>query len=81
MSELFSIADHLYRQRELNFLSVETWEQHEAMVVGMLLNPLVARWWATKVTPDSTAFRTRIDQARSELGDDAVWEYTPLSEI
>ncbi len=81
MSEYFSTVENLYRQRNLNFVSHETWSQHEATVAGMLGNPLVARWWQSPVTPFSPSLRTTINRAKSELGDDAVWNYTPLAEL
>ena len=80
-AEYFSTVENLYRQRNLNFVSHETWSQHEAATAGMLGNPLVARWWVDGVTPFSPSFRATIDRARSELGDDAVWHYTPLAEL
>ena len=81
MSEYFSTVENLYRQRNLNFVSHETWSQHEATVAVLLGNPLVARWWQSPVTPFSPSLRTTINRAKSELGDDAVWNYTPLAEL
>jgi len=81
ISEYFSIVENLFRQRKLDFVSYETWSQHEATVAGMLLNPLIGRWWVSGVTPFSPSFRTAIDRAKTELGDDTVWKYTPLSEL
>jgi len=81
ISEYFSIVENHFRQRDLNFLSHETWLQHGATVAGMLLNPLVERWWVSGVTPFSESFRRAVNQVRSDLGEDVGWEYTPLSEL
>ena len=81
ISEYFSIVENHFRQRDLNFLSHETWLQHGAAVAGMLANPLIARWWVNGVTPFSESFRTAIEEIQMEQGDQAGWTYTPLSEL
>ena len=80
VAEYFYLVENLYRQRELGFLSDETWSQHEMAVAGLLLHPLLDTWWQSGVSPYSPAFKASIDQARDSLGD-AVWQYTPIAEL
>ena len=80
VAEYLFLVESLYRQRQLGFLSLEGWHQHLSAVAGLLLHPLIESWWASGVSPYSSEFRLAIDEARSELGD-AVWSYTPLSDL
>lgn len=80
VAEYFFLVESLFRQRELSFLSHESWQQHLRAVAGLLLHPLVESWWASGVSPYSAAFKATIDTRKSELGD-AAWSYSPLSEL
>ena len=80
VAEYFYLVENLYRQRKLGFLSLETWSQHEKAVAGLLLYPMLQRWWESGVSPYSTEFKEAIDARREELGD-AVWSYTPIADI
>ena len=80
VAEYFYIVENLYRQRNLGFLSLETWSQHEKAVAGLLLHPMIQRWWESGVSPYSIEFKQAIDVRREELGD-AVWRYTPIADI
>ena len=81
VAEYFFLVENLYRQRELGFLSLETWSQHESAIAGLLLHPVLQRWWESGVSPYSAEFRQAIDRRRAELGEDAVWHYTPIAEL
>lgn len=81
VAEYFFIVENFYRQHKVGFLSLETWAQHEAAVAGLLLHPVLQRWWESGVSPYSAEFRAVIDARRRELGDDAVWHYTPIADL
>jgi hypothetical protein len=81
VAEYFFLVENLYRKRKLGFLSLETWSQHESAVAGLLLHPILQRWWESGVSPYSAEFRRVIDHRRDELGADAVWQYTPIAEL
>ncbi|MDX1556100.1 MAG: hypothetical protein R3212_08745 [Xanthomonadales bacterium] len=81
VAEYFFVVENLYRQRTLGFLSLETWSQHEKAVAGLLLHPLLQRWWESGVSPYSLEFREVIDARRRELPSDAVWHYTPIADL
>lgn len=81
VAEYCFVVENLYRQRKLGFLSIETWSQHEATIAGLLLNPLLGRWWDSGVSPYSAEFRKVIDAARKNLPEDAVWQYTPIADL
>ncbi len=81
VAEYFFVVENLYRQKKLGFLSLETWSQHEAAIAGLLLNPLLSRWWESGVSPYSVEFREAIDNRRKQLPEDAVWRYTPIADI
>ena len=80
VAEYFFLVENLYRQRQLGFISQDTWSQHESAVAGLLRHPVLQRWWASGVSPYSGAFRNAIDAAREELGE-GTWEYKPISEL
>jgi len=80
IAEYFFLVENLYRQREIEFLSLESWKQHERAVAGLLLNPTLAAWWESGVSPFSEEFVAQVNRAREELGD-AVWSYTPMTEF
>jgi hypothetical protein len=80
VAEYFFLVESLFRQREAEYLSKESWTQHRATAAGMLLNPLISSWWESGVSPYSAEFKTNLDNARAELGD-AVWSYSPLSDL
>ncbi len=81
VAEYFFVVENLYRQRQLGFLSLETWTQHEKAIAGLLLNPVLGRWWESGVSPYSQEFRNVIEARRKELPADAVWKYTPIADI
>ena len=81
VAEYFFTVENFYRQHKVGFLSVETWSQHEAAVAGLLLHPILQRWWDSGVSPYSQEFRKAIDERRKALGDDAVWHYTPIADL
>ena len=80
VAEYFFLVESLYRQRQLNYLSNESWTQHQGAVVGLLVHPMLNRWWESGVSPYSPEFKATIDNARLASAD-AVWSYTPLSEL
>jgi hypothetical protein len=80
VAEYVFLVECLFRQRELGFLSDESWEQHRGTVAGLLLHPLPASWWESTVSPYSPEFKFAIDSARSQPGG-AVWSYKPLSDL
>jgi hypothetical protein len=80
VSEYVFLVESLYRQRQLGFLGYDSWNQHLSTVAGLLLHPVIESWWASGVSPYSPDFKAAIDGARSKLGD-AVWSYTPLSNL
>ena len=80
VAEYVFLVESLYRQRQLGFLGHDSWSQHQGTVAGLLLHPLIESWWKSGVSPYSPEFKAAIDDARSELGD-AVWSYTPLSDL
>jgi hypothetical protein len=80
VSEYVFLVEGLYRQRQLGFLGYDSWNQHRSTVAGLLLHPVIESWWASGVSPYSPDFKAAIDGARSKLGD-AVWSYTPLSNL
>ena len=81
VAEYFFVVENLYRQRKLGFLSLQTWSQHEAAIAGLLLNPLLDRWWESGVSPYSQEFKDVIEARRKELPEDAVWQYSPIADI
>ena len=80
LAEYVFLVESLYRQRQLGFLGHDSWSQHQNAVAGLLLHPVIESWWESGVSPYSPEFKSAIDGARSELGD-AVWSYTPLSDL
>ena len=80
IAEYLFLVENLYRQREVGFLSRESWLQHETAVAGLLVHPLVAAWWESGVSPYSAAFKAEIERARESLGD-AVWQYIPMADL
>lgn len=80
VAEYFYLVENMFRQRQIEYLSHSSWQQHRAAVAGVLLNPLLTRWWESGVSPFSTEFVSNINAAREELGD-AVWSYTPIADI
>jgi hypothetical protein len=80
VAEYLFLVESLYRQWQLGFLGLDGWNQHLSNVAGLLLHPLIESWWKSGVSLYSPEFRVAIDDARSQLGD-AVWSYTPLSEL
>ena len=80
VAEYFYLVENLFRQRELGFLSTESWLQHEKVVAGLLVHPLLDSWWKSGVSLYSEEFRGRIDHAKKALGE-TVWTYSPLSEL
>lgn len=80
VAEYFFLVENLYRQRQLGYISQDTWSQHEAAVAGLLRHPVLQRWWASGVSPYSQAFRKVIDEAYGELGEGS-WEYTPIADL
>lgn len=80
IAEYFYLVESMFRQRQIKFLSEASWQQHRHTVAGILLNPLLARWWESGVSAFSPEFVTNINAARHELGD-AVWSYTPIADL
>ena len=80
VAEYFFLVENLYRQREMNLVSGQTWIQHSKAAAGLLNHPLLTSWWNSGVSPYSIEFIAAIDIASRELGE-AVWSYTPLSEL
>ena len=80
VAEYLFLVESLFRQRQLGFLGHDSWNQHQSTVAGLLLHPLIESWWKSGVSPYSPEFRATIDGARAKLGD-AVWSYTPLSDL
>ncbi len=80
VAEYFYLVENLYRQRQLGFLSLETWTQHEKAVTGLLNHPLLNRWWASGVSPYSAEFRATIDAGRKKQPD-AQWSYKPIADL
>ena len=81
VAEYFFLVEGMYRQHQSGYLSHSSWQQHRAAVAGLLLNPLLERWWATGVSPFSAEFRQEVDTARAELPAEAVWSYTSIADI
>ena len=81
VAEYLFVVESLYRQRQLGFLGHDSWTQHQSTVAGLLLHPLLESWWQSAVSPYSPEFRAAIDSARAELPADAIWSYTPLSDL
>jgi len=81
VAEYCFVVENLYRQRNLGFLSHETWTQHESTIAGLLLHPMLDRWWESGVSPYSAEFKRVVDQRRRELPDDATWQYTPIADL
>ena len=80
VAEYLFLVESLYRQRQLGFLGHDSWNQHQSAVAGLLLHPVIDSWWESGVSPYSPEFREAINAARTELGD-AIWSYTPLSDL
>ena len=80
VAEYFYLVENMFQQWQIGYLSDDSWQQQSQVVAGTLLNPLLARWWESGVSPFSAAFTDNVNAAREELGD-AVWSYTPLAEI
>ena len=80
VAEYLFLVESLYRQRQLGFLGHDSWTQHQGAVAGLLLHPVIESWWESGVSPYSPEFKAAINGARAELGD-AVWSYTPLSDL
>jgi hypothetical protein len=80
VAEYLFLVESLFRQRQLGFLGHDSWNQHQSTVAGLLLHPLIETWWKSGVSPYSPEFRAAIDGARAKLAD-AVWSYTPLSDL
>ena len=80
VAEYFHVVENLYRQRELGFLSLESWLQHEKVAAGLLVHPLLKSWWRSGVSSYSNEFRGAIDDRRQSLGD-AVWSYKPIADL
>ena len=80
VAEYFFLVENLYRQREMNLVSDQTWIQHSKAAAGLLNHPILTSWWNSGVSPYSMEFIAAIDIASRELGE-AVWSYTPLSEL
>lgn len=81
VAEYLFLVEGMHRQYSSGFLSNESWGQHRAAVAGLLMNPLLSRWWDTNVSPFSNKFRQEIEAARKELPADAVWTYTSIADI
>jgi hypothetical protein len=81
VAEYCFVVENLFRQQKLGFLSRETWTQHESTIAGLLLHPLLDRWWESGVSPYSQEFRDVIEAARKKLHGDAVWQYTPIADL
>ena len=81
VAEYFFMVENMFRQRQSGFLGEASWMQHRQAIAGLLLNPLLARWWVTGVSPFSNEFVANINQAREEIGPDVVWSYTPIADI
>jgi hypothetical protein len=80
VAEYFFLVESLFRQRQLEFISQDTWRQHQGVAAGLLLHPVIESWWKSGVSPFSPEFVSAIDAARSTLGD-AIWSYKPLSDL
>jgi len=80
IAEYFFLVESLFRQRQLDFLGRDSWEQHQRTVAGLLLHPLVKSWWESGVSPYSPAFRAAVDTAKLKMTDES-WSYSPLSDL
>ncbi len=80
VAEYFYLVENLYRQRQLGFLSLETWSQHEQTVTGLLNHPVLNRWWGSGVSPYSAEFRAAIDAVLATQTD-GQWSYRPIADL
>ena len=80
IAEYFLIAEGMHNQHNLGYVSGESWYQHQGVVIGMLHNPLIRRWWDGYTTPITPSFREFIDiQFKKESP--AAWNWQKLSDL
>ena len=83
VAEYLFLVESLYRQRRLAFLSDTSREPHRRTAPGLLLNPLIRRWWDSGVPPFSGEFKDHFDELLSAAatGDEDGRSYRPLSDL
>lgn len=80
VAEYFFLVEGLFKQRQLGFLSDDSWEQHERTLAGLLENQVVKEWWESGVSPYSREFIVHLDSVRAARIEEK-WGYTALSDL
>ncbi len=77
IGELFMIYEGHYHLYSRGHITESSWKGKERVMQGFLQNPVIAEWWAARITPFSDEFYNHIEERRTSF--DGSWVHQRAS--
>lgn len=79
VAEVFLVFESQYFAYKGGVLSLESWHVKRGTLLGFLENPILAEWWARRMTPFSEEFRQEIEAHRDK--DAITWNHEEVGAL
>ena len=77
VGELFLIYEGHYQLYRTGHITESSWKGKDRVMQGFLQNPVIAEWWAKRMTPFSDEFYDHIEESRTSF--DGSWVHQRAS--